>query len=921
MTTNLPTDRQKEAPNAISTGATQITEMPNLAGLCILTSITTLTKKRYLDERGKLQDITAANMTEGTAKNGSVSGATHLGKLLDSLKNNQAVTWGQHTGATKQIKILSKRLYEQQGKPDDTKTRTNEHFGWCSQGGVIMLDCDEKNITQAQFMKTIDDIIPLNNIAHVWRPSSSSYIYNGHDQINGLTGQRLYIFVKDASDIPRAGKLLFDRLWLNGHGRYEISAAGSYLERAPIDQSVFQASRLDFVSGSECVAPLEQRTPPTEPHDGEYLDSRAMLTDLTAKELTELTAIKDKCKASYREEAEAVRATFSKAKAIENLAKQGIDKPTEVQLETAKDNVLRALNVAVLTGEFLIQLADGKQVTIGEVLDNPSDYHGKETKDPLEPGYENNKTCGKLYLYGQRPILTSRAHGGRTYKLVRQPRRIEHISGRTHDTTQKTLELMRSLPDYYDLGMQMVSVKQGEVIPFCEDLLEHELGGVAQYFQIRKTPQQVTYEKLIDPPQRTIKHIIAMQQRRDLKPLKAVITAPAITADNHVITRQGYDAKTKLYLDCSDHNIVIPEQVSIDDAKAAYFELMKPFDTFNFADDLSRSVALSAVITSLLRPTLPTAPAFAFDAPKQGSGKTYFCECLGLLSIGSIPSMTPSIERNEEEIRKALLSMLMQGQRFIIWDNVMGAFNSGTFASMLTMENYSGRRLGKSEHVVVPNRAMVLFTGNNITLVGELPRRVLTCRFDTGLENPTKAKRNLSAIGGLRPSAYIAKNRYKLAAAAITLVRGYLQSTANKCGGSVKEKLSTFEEWDTVARQPVVWLSTMVERLTDPKASIDDNMQIDPEHETLSELLMEVRHWMVAAPFTAKELYNFAEDKRCRLDGGLHELLTELNHGNRLDSRAVGRILSYRRGRVADGVKLEQVKSSSKGYTYRVLEV
>lgn len=915
----------KIAPDVKNIGATTTEEMPSRAGLCIVTSITALTKQRYINDAGKLDTITAAHMTQGTALNQSVSTAHELANLIDSLNHNQAITWGQHTGATSKVNILSEKKYKQQGEPDNTLTRTNNHFLWGAGGGVLMLDCDDKRMTQDKFVKTINDIIPLDNIAHVWRPSASSYIYNGHEQLSGLTGQRLYIFIKDASDIPRAGKNLFDRLWLNGHGYYEISKAGSYLERAPIDQSVFQASRLDFVSGSECKPPLEQRRVATQAHDGAYLDSKLLLPELSAKELTELAAIKSKTKADYSEEAEGVRAEFSHHKAIDNLSKQGIDKPTDEQLEAAKDNVIRALNVSILTGEYLIQLANDEWVSVGEVLDDPSKYHGTLTKDPLEPDYDGNKTCGKLYLYGQRPILTSRAHGGTTYKLVRQPRRIEHVTGRTFDTTQRTLELMRVLPEYYDMGMQMVSVRNGRVKPFNEDLLEHELGGIAQYWQSRTTPQQGTYEKLIDPPSKVIKHIIAMQGGRELKPLNAVITAPVITADDHIVSRQGYDKKTGLYLDCSEHNMIVPEQVSTVDAVAAYHELMKPFNTFDFADDLSRSVALSAVITALLRPSLPIAPAFAFDAPKQGSGKTYFCECIGLLASGHTPTITPSIERNEDETRKTLLAMLMQGQQFIVWDNIMGAFNSGVFASMLTSSVFGGRPLGKSELIELPNRAMVLLTGNNISLVGELPRRVLTCRFDTGMENPTQAKRDLSAIGGLRPADYIRKNRFKLALAALTLVRGYLQSNLHSAGGAAKQQLSSYEEWDTVARQPVVWIAQHVSGLTDPKLAVDEVIGIDPEHEALNELLTEIYQWVGVRPFTARALYDHAEDKLRRptngkFDAGLHELLTELNNGNRLTGKAVGRVLTYRRDRVANGLKLERLAGNSKGHNYRVVK-
>lgn len=250
----------------------------------------------------------------------------------------------------------------------------------------------------------------------------------------------------------------------------------------------------------------------------------------------------------------------------------------------------------------------------------------------------------------------------------------------------------------------------------------------------------------------------------------------------------------------------------------------------------------------------------------------------------------------------------------------MGHFNSATMAAFLTSERFSGRILGASQSVEIAHRAMLLLTGNNITLVGDMPRRVLTCRFDTGIENPTQAKRDLSAIGGLRPAAYIKRNRYTLAAAAITLIRGYLQSNEHNSGGMSKDRLPSFEQWDIVARQPVIWLSKRVVGLTDPKRAIDDTMDKDPEHETLSELLTHIYAWRPNQAFTAKELCDHAI-RHMPIDNELQELLIDLNGGKMLSSRSVGRILKFRHGRIADGLKLTLSRASTKGNSFKVSRI
>ena len=87
-----------------------------------------------------------------------------------------------------------------------------------------------------------------------WWASSSSYIYNEEKRLNGLRAQRINFLVKNASDIPRAGKVLLDRLWLHGHGDIVVSKSGQLLEKTTFDGSVWQPCRFDFAAGAAGAA-------------------------------------------------------------------------------------------------------------------------------------------------------------------------------------------------------------------------------------------------------------------------------------------------------------------------------------------------------------------------------------------------------------------------------------------------------------------------------------------------------------------------------------------------------------------------------------------------------------------------------------------------------------------------------------------
>lgn len=931
--------------NAPQINAELITEALLQIKACVVTSQTppVLTKTRTLHpETGNIitenhGNYPAGSVIKGYAENATFKSMKEFAAFLDSAKTNQALIAAQHAANMNPINLLSKAEHEKAGTPANAITRTKENFiRQPQEQGLLILDCDDKEITKAEFLAAIRQVIPqLDEIAHAYTTSSSSYLYVNGELVQGDKGKRLYIVIKDSSDTERAGAALFDRLWLVGHGQYETGAAGQFLNRGVIDAAMFKDScRLDFISGSNCKAPVTQQRPPAEYNEGRPLDSWQELEDLNKKELKELEAIQASAKAMLEGESAKKKAAYCERKGREHLAKQGNTAPTLEQLEQAKTNVLKALESSSLTGDFIITLAkDRRQVTIAEVLADPERYDQVETFDPLEPEYRNYSAVGKLFLMDGRPTLHTFAHGGKNYNLFKQSRFIQHVAGCTAETTNNTLQLMRLLPNYYDMGKQLVTIRGGHVVPMSEHLLSYELGSIAQYYTEKTDKDGKTTTYYIDPPIQVVRQILSMNgnagngnTQRALKPLKAVITAPTITADNHVIYKRGYDEKTQLYLSIKEDITPPAEDPTAEELRAAHDLIMAVIDTFKLKEDLDKSVVLSAFLTAVIRPAVDRAPIFCFSAPTQGSGKTYLAECLGILATGESPSITPAIQGNEAEIQKTLLSMLMNNARVIVWDNIMGSFNSATMAAFVTASTYSGRVLGASEHIELPNKALTLFTGNNLALYGDLPRRCITAHIDTGNENPLNTVRDLSALGGMKPAPYIKANRLALVMACITIVRAYLVSAANVfTGGLTEHKIASFEEWDTLARQPLVNLSRSVNaNLQDIKQSIDSNMAEDPEKELLAEVLALLSEWPKANGFTSKQLYDYAfnyfdEDPRNALSDSLNnhsaelrDVLNELcKRDKKITSRGIGKQLAYRKGRRAGGLYLEVKKQKN----------
>ncbi|KDE41363.1 hypothetical protein ADINL_0043 [Nitrincola lacisaponensis] len=872
----------------------------------------TLTKTFNL-LNGELQKGTTANLYEGSVSKVELESLHQFAELLKGLEHNQALCFGV---PLVDGKLYSKKRFEELGKPAGAITRTADKFRWPAGAGFMLLDYDPAKQQQAlnrdellaQIRKAAPDIAAAGK---VWFPSSSSHIHHGEEDLTGLKGQRLYLSVKDANDIPRAGAVLVQRLWLQGFGWYEVGAAGQLLERCTVDASVWQTNRLDFAAGAKCTPPLEQKRGFPIVTDGEPLDTLAALPDLTPEELAELASIKAAARREAEPEAQAAQQLYIDEKAAAMVPDDLQGEEFEQALRMAERIVMRALEQQVLTGDFPLILEGGESVTVGEVLDDPAEYHGKLTLDPIEPDYQGGKVTGKLYLIGSRPNLYSFAHGGRNFKLLRQPREIELIPGRRHDAIQTVLSTMRVLPDVFDMGAQMVTVDQGKAEPLDEQRFLFWLGGSFQFYTWKKRGDLLVKE-LIDPPAALAKQILALGAGRRLKALDAVITAPVMRPDGSILSKPGYDSKTRLLLDTAEVLPHVPNDPDPEAVRNALERLMMPFNSFPFAAAQDKGIMLAALLTAVMRPVLPTAPGFGFDAPVMGSGKTLLAECMGILATGDAPTVWPHTSgRDDEETRKRILTALRSGSRALIWDNVTGIFDSAALAALLTSSSFTDRVLGQSMEITVPNRSVLVLTGNNLTLAGDMPRRVLKCRIDPQTERPYARKFDLD------PKEYVRANRMDMVCAALTIIKGWLQSPESMFGAGAPGRMASFEVWDDLVRQPVAWVAQAIApgEYADPMDVVDQNQQSDPEQEALFDTLSEIHQAFGAATFTSKDLHKkaYGGDGFSMGVDSLKEALEDLASKTHLTTKGIGRVLTFRADRMVQGLAL--VKAGQDGHT------
>ena len=407
-----------------------IEEAPTTSKLT-LTRFTAITPNRlsksFALRDGKLIKQPGGNLIEGRADR--IETDIHgLAELLANLGPANALGYG--VTRYDSARVVTRDQYDRMAahcetEDEDVVARVRGHFGWPAAPGVMMGDYDApatgEPLTREELLAALADACPaLAQAAAIWRPSASSCIYTADGtELRGIAGQRVYLPVQDARDIPRAGQALADRLWLAGHGRIDLSASGALLERTIIDAGVWQPERLDFAGGAECGPGLEQRLPAPmmiNPDAG-YLDTRTAFPDLTAAERAHLATLKESAREALKGQADSVREVW-----IDNRVEHAVKRLPKAEREAAKPRIEQAYREAAdgggLARDVIIHVAGMGERSISQILAKPAQYHGKLCRDPLEPDYQNNKLVGWINTKSAKPYIRSQAHGGIRYGLI-----------------------------------------------------------------------------------------------------------------------------------------------------------------------------------------------------------------------------------------------------------------------------------------------------------------------------------------------------------------------------------------------------------------------------------------------------------------------------------------------------------------------
>jgi hypothetical protein len=317
--------------------------------------------------------------------------------------------------------------------------------------------------------------------------------------------------------------------------------------------------------------------------------------------------------------------------------------------------------------------------------------------------------------------------------------------------------------------------------------------------------------KTAKPPEDIADLILARAGHWPFPPIRGVLAAQSMRPDGSIIETAGYDALTAMYLFNPPPMPDIPERPTKSEGGQALEildDLLKDFPWQG--DDDARAVALSALITPVVRPAMPTAPMHAANAPEAGSGKSYLFQLAAAIATG-FPCPVISTGKDEEELEKRLGTVLIAGHALFSIDNISHPLGGDYLCQLLEQPLIKVRVLGKTAGPLVEPRVCLFATGNNLTLVGDIVRRAVTAYMDAGREDPWMRQFNDD------PLERIMADRGKYIAAALTVCRAYMAS-----GEAPLPPLQSFEAWSRVVRSALVWLGTGDPVKTIAKAAADD---------------------------------------------------------------------------------------------------
>lgn len=254
-----------------------------------------------------------------------------------------------------------------------------------------------------------------------------------------------------------------------------------------------------------------------------------------------------------------------------------------------------------------------------------------------------------------------------------------------------------------------------------------------------------------------------------VKELAGITRIPLFRADGSLFREEGYDDTTRYVLRPDPSvDFDVKEAPTPRDVAEAVRTVLTPIAGFPFVSKADRNAWIGMALTPMLRFIAPGPYKLGLIEAKQaGSGKSFLAEMIAVLHGGDL---LPNLPNDDAELRKLVTSVLQAPAGVAVFDNVEGRVSSPVLAALLTTSTWSDRLLGKSAKITLANDRMWVATGNNITIDGDMARRVLRCVINPRMDNPEQR------LFDFNPVTWMKTNRGQYLSALGTIVQAWVAS-------------------------------------------------------------------------------------------------------------------------------------------------
>jgi hypothetical protein len=369
-----------------------------------------------------------------------------------------------------------------------------------------------------------------------------------------------------------------------------------------------------------------------------------------------------------------------------------------------------------------------------------------------------------------------------------------------------------------------------------------------------------------------VKHYV--RRYDDVLPLVvAIATLPIVLGDGTLLAPAGFDRKRGIIFKVpKELRNVLPRREGCDDAavREAMRFLCDDWLCDVAADYTGKCIHIAAALTMIERSLVPERPTFSVTAGKSGGGKTTLFKML-IMAVTGQQAAAAAWSSDENERRKALVSYLLAGVPYILWDNIPRGerLSCPHIERSCTTPYYTDRQLGVTEMVTVAAAAIHFFTGNNVVPVGDLAARDLHTRL--AVDRPDPQNRDFRHPD---PVGWTERNRAEILASLYTVLLGnpMLRQPSDAAGHT------RFKVWYRLVGSALEHAARCASEKLDFRKLFVANEEDDEEGTTLAAALeVMTRRWPGEAEFKGSHIASLINREGATSDRDPDEL-EQLKH-------------------------------------------